>query len=841
MTIPPSDQTRYVDAEEPGSSGADFELSSSVENALVLPYQMGEYNVLELIGSGGMGQVYRAEHRRMARPVALKTLRPELISNAAAIDRFYAEVRAAARVIHPNLVVAFDAGESDQLHFLAMELVPGETLSKVVSEGGPLGEAEAVRIIRDAALGLLAAHRAGIVHRDVKPSNIMLLPDGHIKVLDLGLATISNEAEQRSGRGKLVGTIEFMAPEQLFDPDAADQRSDIYSLGATLFYLLVGRPPFEGTVIEQARAHRDESPPELYRFRHDADLRLDHIVRRMLAKRPDQRYQDMQEVADELQPLLSSVGTTRPARDGSSRALDIGSTIQSLSTSSAIPAVLGIDLGLYYLSAAIAEPGGKVQAVAAGGHARPLLRSAVASENGRVLVGEEALRLRADAPEKVTHCMQVYLGRALVDRPLQGQRLPPEVWLGLVLGRLNQSVRSQQAGKKTKPTSYAVSVPACYDQMYRRCIVRAAQIAGLGTPMLVDRPLAAAVSQLNSKVAATPVPDPAKVCHWLVVSIAGNAMEVAALRHLGGQFQMLAAAGSWACGIPAWHQRISDLVSNDCKRKTGIDPRQKLSTAVPLQIACENALRGLMLSPKTELRFALDRKQVSMVLTREAVNAACHELHSQLEGMIREVLSVTELEPAQFERCLMIGTVARLPNNVDLLRRLLSPDIMYQPLDQATLACGVAMAAGNSLLGEASGTGSMSCTSRDLGLIVRNEQEKRKAVTVVPRFTSLPHQSVRRLRWATPAASDEIAIVESANWQGASWRSLGSHHPALAFSGGVGELSFSVDASGLLDVRLRDPSSGAGESIGPLPLCPLTLQELQRWKDWVEETLMVSV
>ncbi len=264
-----------------------------------------------------------------------------------------------------------------------------------------IGEAEAVKLIRLAAMGLQAAHRAGIVHRDVKPSNLMKTNDGSVKVLDLGLATIVNELSHQDGQGKLIGTVEFIAPEQLTDPDHVDARADIYSLGATFFYLLVGRPPFEGSLFEQLRAHRDEEPPELYRFRHDADLRLDHIVRRMLSKRPEQRYQSMQEVIDELEPLQSSVSTLRPLRDAATFSTDLGSTVHSLSTSMSKPAVLGIDLGLYYAAAAVADSDGSIRSLAAGGAGRPLMRSAVASEGKQISIGEEAMRFRMEAPRKL--------------------------------------------------------------------------------------------------------------------------------------------------------------------------------------------------------------------------------------------------------------------------------------------------------------------------------------------------------------------------------------------------------------------------------------------------------
>ena len=205
-----------------------------------VPEQLGDYQLKGVIGSGGMGQVFLAEHVRMQRTVAVKMLRSDRMSDDEAIDRFYQEVRAASRLMHPNIVAAFDAGESDGVHYLAMEYVDGPTLTQVVSQSGPLSVGEAASVISQAGLGLLHAHRAGIVHRDVKPDNIMRAADGTIKVLDLGLAQISSAmmaagdvdglGGNGSEKGKLIGTLAYMSPEQLESPEDADPRSDILSL-----------------------------------------------------------------------------------------------------------------------------------------------------------------------------------------------------------------------------------------------------------------------------------------------------------------------------------------------------------------------------------------------------------------------------------------------------------------------------------------------------------------------------------------------------------------------------------------------------------------------------------
>ncbi len=416
--------------------------------------------------------------------------------------------------------------------------------------------------------------------------------------------------------------------------------------------------------------------------------------------------------------------------------------------------------------------------------------------------------------------------------------MPPEVWLAIVLRQIFQTVRTPSSNK-VRPTAIALTIPACYDQLLRRSIMRAAQIAGLPSPLLIDRPLAAAASQLNPKIATLPIPDASKICHWLVVSVAGNAMEVTVLRHLDGRFQMLASTGSVPAGIPAWHQRIADLVANDCKRKTGQDPRNHLAAAVALQIACEQTLRSLMLKDKSELRFMWDRRQVSLMLTRDAVKAACQDLLGQLELMVREVFTGIDAKFEDIERCILIGTVGKLSLVQETIKRNLLHDFVFQPIDQSSIACGAALVGGGGIFEAANHSAShFSCSNRDLGVLVRNEQEGRKAVNILPRYSVLPTQAVRRLRWSSQTSSDEFAIVESAGWQGAAWRSLGTHRPSHSFTGGVGELTLAVDSSGLLNVRLRDPSTGQSETVGPFPASTLTEADCERWKNWVEESLL---
>jgi serine/threonine protein kinase len=273
---------------------------------------LGNYVVLDKIGQGGMGMVLKAEHKRMRRIVALKVIRPRSIDSPSALKRFHREVETAAQLIHPNIVTAYDADEADGTHFLVMEYVDGTDLSTLVKLEGGLPLETALSCVMQAARGLEYAHSKGIIHRDIKPRNLLLSPDGNLKILDMGLARVetSSGADQTdlTGSGQIMGTVDYMSPEQAINPKNADQRADIYSLGITLWYLLVGRLPFNGeTVLEKLVAHREEPIPSLAVARRGVPRELDAVFQRMVAKKPQQRYASMTELIADLEQCRVSV------------------------------------------------------------------------------------------------------------------------------------------------------------------------------------------------------------------------------------------------------------------------------------------------------------------------------------------------------------------------------------------------------------------------------------------------------------------------------------------------------------------------------------------------------
>ena len=251
---------------------------------------LGKYKLLGLLGTGGMSSVYLAEHMLMQRRVAIKVLPRSRVDDSSYLARFRREAQAVAALDHRNIVRAYDIDNEGNTHYLVMEHVDGRDLNTIIKNDGPLDYDVAAEYIRQAAEGLEHAHGANLIHRDVKPANLLIDPRGMVKILDMGLARFTDEQQTSLTRlhdENVLGTADYLAPEQAKDSHSADHRADIYSLGCTLYYLLTGRPPFnEGTLAQRIAKHQTQSPPSIYEFRSDAPQPLVDVCVRMMAKQP---------------------------------------------------------------------------------------------------------------------------------------------------------------------------------------------------------------------------------------------------------------------------------------------------------------------------------------------------------------------------------------------------------------------------------------------------------------------------------------------------------------------------------------------------------------------------
>ncbi len=282
---------------------------------------LGKYKLLRLIGSGGMSSVYLAEHATLHNEVAIKVLPLKRVDQTSFLARFEREARMSARLNHPNITRAFDLDTAGSIHFFVMEYVEGIDLHRKVKQEGPLSVHEAADLVRQAALGLDYAHEEGFVHRDIKPANMILDKRGTLKILDLGLGLSGAEGPEAASLTqehdeKVLGTADFLAPEQVTDSHNVDKRADIYSLGCTLYYLLTGAGPFaEGNVKERFRKHLQATPPNVMEKRPDTPPAIAALYLRMLQKRPEARQQTAKEVADALAAWLAANPITADAPD----------------------------------------------------------------------------------------------------------------------------------------------------------------------------------------------------------------------------------------------------------------------------------------------------------------------------------------------------------------------------------------------------------------------------------------------------------------------------------------------------------------------------------------------
>lgn len=277
--------------------------------------RLGHFELLEFVGGGGMGRVYRAMDTTLNRPVALKILSPEQASDSETLLRFRNEARSAARLNHDGIVQVYFVGEDAGLPFIAFEFVEGVNVRVLVEQKGRLALAEAVSYTLQVAEALAHAASRNVVHRDVKPSNILITADGRAKLIDMGLARLQaadNTDGDLTASGVTLGTFDYISPEQARDPRNADVRSDIYSLGCTLFYMLTGRPPFpEGTVLQKLLQHQGDEPPDVRELRPDLPEEVSRVLRKMMAKEPRRRYQDPAKLIMGLLVLAELAGLQR--------------------------------------------------------------------------------------------------------------------------------------------------------------------------------------------------------------------------------------------------------------------------------------------------------------------------------------------------------------------------------------------------------------------------------------------------------------------------------------------------------------------------------------------------
>lgn len=323
------------------------------------PFFLGTYKIMRQLGEGGMGKVYYARHTETRRKAAIKVLPPKrAAAERNALLRFRREADMSLRLSHPHVAETIEVGEDAGVHFMVMEYIPGQNLYEMVHRGGPLRVWDAARLFTGVALGLGHIHQFGVIHRDIKPSNIMVTPDGTAKLLDLGLSRGSDEEDEKLTKpGTVVGTIDYIAPEQASATELADHRSDIYGLGCTLYFAVSRRMPYAGgDLMSKIYRHRMEEPEPLEKFAPYVPKEFGALVRKMMAKDPADRYQTADELVHDLKrwtdanlvrSLVGSVAETGqifhpppPEIDSAEIQIDEGVSLRSLGADQPTEAII---------------------------------------------------------------------------------------------------------------------------------------------------------------------------------------------------------------------------------------------------------------------------------------------------------------------------------------------------------------------------------------------------------------------------------------------------------------------------------------------------------------------
>ena len=310
---PSSDQPTIITGRPPIATPAASDSTYRILEGRIMPGdRLGHFELVEFVGGGGMGRVFRAIDTQLGRTVALKVLAPEQSSDPDALQRFQNEAESSARLDHDNVARVYYRGEDRGLHYIVFEFIEGVNLRALIERKGPLPLAEAVSYTLQVAEALSYADSRAVVHRDIKPSNVLVTPAGRVKLIDLGLARLRHAdpaMADLTASGVTLGTFDYISPEQARDPRNADIRSDIYSLGCTFFYMLAGQPPFpEGTVLQKLLQHQGDQPPDIQEFRSDLPEEVSRVMRKMMAKDPRRRYADPNDLVTDLLLLAEEIG-----------------------------------------------------------------------------------------------------------------------------------------------------------------------------------------------------------------------------------------------------------------------------------------------------------------------------------------------------------------------------------------------------------------------------------------------------------------------------------------------------------------------------------------------------
>lgn len=809
------------------------DLCSGTITQAPLPFDMGEYSVTRMIGRGGMGVVFEGEHRRMQRRVAIKVLHANMAETESAQDQFLAEIRTVARLLHPRIVTAFDAGQYESIVYLVMEYVDGKSLDRFSVPGSPMEVGRALECVQKAAEGLAHAHLNNIIHRDVKPGNMMLSRDGELKLLDLGLAAFTHElidSEEDGNSKPICGTPEFMAPEQFEGRDLTES-IDIYALGCTLYQLLTGAPPFRGSFFELMRAHCGSLPPALDRLnwgdvsgnalsgdRSSSEAlvaEVQTLMNEMMGKRPSDRCGSMLEVVERLGrirtrlPTPNGMSSVTPNAAAESESVFSG-TVGGFSVSAhrdgstdtvgfATLETVGIDLGARNIAAAHfgeshfqgspesrglvdSEPHSTADSSGKSGlqasiipldRKNPLLATCVAASRSQGwTVGAAALVRLLAGREGCTSAVKLLPGQDTIR--LAGQSLPAAMPFALLMQQTFEASASASAEGATLQTT--MTVPASFGRVARERMLLAARASGATAVHLIDRNLAAALSQFDFRNDGDGSTPSRPSGHWLVVTINDLTMEISLLGVTSSRVKMLSVVGDLKSGRPRfsrrmmrWVKRRYDKMNQGNSGGSVISDDGISSAKVTEAIGIEKAIDQLGVTEEPEFEIKIDGRKIKGKLTPAMIVNSCGDLIQNFGEMLAQVLSEAGVDGDEVNACLTLGKLTHAKPIRNLLQNF---GVRVEPVsvDQHAMAQSVATWSYLSRTIPRSQPRLIPCNAHNLGI----GQAEHSGSLVIPRLTALPASVQRRLTLSDTSLGDEpssrqVTLLESLHAAETKW------------------------------------------------------------------------
>ena len=793
---------------------------------------IGDYALLGRIGAGGMGRVFKAQHRRMDRLVALKILSKKQMGNPDSVLRFHQEMKAAAKLIHPNIVTAFDAGEQGGIHYLVMEYVDGPSLNQIIKNHGPLAPEKAIDFILQAAEGLSYSHSCGMIHRDIKPSNLIQDVDGTVKILDMGTARIGNEEPMAEGltvEGMIMGTINYMAPEQARDATKADNRSDIYSLGCTLYFLLTGKSLYKGKVVETLMAHAQQPIPRLQDNCDDIPHWLEDVFNKMVAKKPEDRYQNVDEMIQDVRDWM------QPEKDTASRP----SLIADLPTPQSIRVMpIGIDLGTSTCSIAwVNEEGDPVVIEDTQGEWETV---SMVSVNGMdTVIGSRVMKQLGQLPDNPAMEIKRFLGRAYYPESMAGNRYHPETLLGLLISKLSFDFQ-----RTVGPTKEAViSTPACFDAVRRKAVQDVGFIAGLDASRLVAEPIAATLYYGHKNPLAE---EDSEKC--LVLDLGGGTLDVVALERQGKQLVIAGIAGDTRLGGRDWDQCMIELVSNALKQKHGFDPLEDEKKALRLWQACEWAKHMLTERDEVTVKLQVPSGSAQIVISRSEFEQASAPLRARVQTALEDALQQMEWDNKELDKVIFCGGASRMPTIASLMQEVLG-EIPIIQLEENAVVLGTALFAYYGQVKSSGGTPAQSVQATNcysLGVLSHEaESGKEISVPVIPRGTSIPVTARQVFRTQTAGQpSVMVQLLEGEGRLRTECIEIGQcvidGLPANLPAESSIEVDMRYDENGCLVIRAAIPGTDKKTTWSINREGALSTPDLHGLREWVETVMLCS-